>query len=119
MKWLKLFLVLELFALGLYTIFVIQNQGWNLIPHFAGALKDMSWQGQFNLDFLILLTLSGIWVSWRHAHNTVGLCLGFLTAIGGTMVLFPYLLLEISRCKGDVGALLMGRQRAARTNLPF
>lgn len=114
MKLLKLFLVLELLGLGLYTFFVIQNQGWNLAHHFLSALTAVGWQGQFNLDFLILLTLAGIWVSWRQGHSGLGLCLGFLTAIGGTMVLFPYLLIQISRHKGDMQGILMGR-RAERT----
>lgn len=109
MRWLKIFLVFEQIALIAYTLIVVQNHGWNLAPHFVGALTAMTWQGQFNLDFLILLTLSGIWVSWRHGHNAVGLCLGFLTAIGGTMVLFPYLIVQINRCKGDMRILLAGR----------
>lgn len=109
MKLLKLFLIFELLALSFYTFFVIQNQGWNLAPHFVGALTAVTWQGQFNLDFLILLTLSGIWVSWRHGHNPAGLCLGFLTAIGGTMVLFPYLIVQINRSKGDLKTLLIGQ----------
>ena len=112
MKWLKLFLVVELLALTAYTVLVIQDQGLNLLPHFFGAIAEVNWQGQFNMDFLIVLALSGIWVSWRHGHSAAGVVLGLCAATGGVMFLCVYLLVQIARCGGDVKALLLGQQAA-------
>lgn len=111
MKWLKLFLLVDLIVLTVYTGFVVQAQGWNLLPHFLGNLTAVNWSGQFNLDFLMVLGLLGIWVSWRHGHSVLGLFLGLCAATGGAMFLFIYLLVEMARCKGDVQTLLMGVRR--------
>jgi len=29
----------------------------------------MQWPGQFNLDFMCMLLLAGLWVSWRHRFS--------------------------------------------------
>lgn len=108
MKWLRLFLLLELIALTVYTVWVVQVHGWSFLPYFLDNLTAVNWSGQFNLDFLMVLSLLGIWVSWRHGHSPFGLLFGLCTATGGVMFLFTYLLLEIARCKGDVRALLLG-----------
>lgn len=108
MKQIKSVLLLSLLALTLYTAVVIHTYGWNLLPHFFGNIAAMNWNGQFNLDFLMLLALLGVWVSWRHGHSWQGMLLGVLTTTGGAMFLFCYLLVELSRSKGDLQALLMG-----------
>ena len=95
-----------------YTIPVIANHGMGLIPIFFGDMLKMGWPGQFNLDFLGFLVLSGFWLAWRHQFTPAGLALGVLGLFGGAPVLTAYLLIASYRVDGDVGALLLGPDRA-------
>jgi hypothetical protein len=96
-----------------YTAVVIANHGWNLFPIFFGDMAAMAWPGQFNLDFMSMLTLSGLWVAWRHHFSPSGLGLGLLAVFGGAFFLAAYLLLVSLGTDGDVKVLLLGRERAA------
>lgn len=94
-----------------YTSVTIANHGMNLLPIFFGDMATMAWPGQFNLDFLFMLTLSGLWVAWRHQFTPGGLALGLLALFGGAMFLSTYLLILTSRDR-DVRRLLLGPGRA-------
>jgi hypothetical protein len=39
-------------------------------------MAAMTWPGQFNFDFLCFLTLSGLWLAWRHHFSLGGACIG-------------------------------------------
>lgn len=56
-------------------------------------MAAMTWPGQFNADFMTFLSLSGLWIAWRHHFSAGGMALGF-------------------RTQGDVKALLFGVRRA-------
>jgi hypothetical protein len=92
----------------LYTAVVIANHGWGLLPVFFGDMGQMGWPGQFNLDFMFMLTLSALWVAWRHQYSAGGLALAFFAAVGGSAFLSVYLLVVSFQAKGDVRALLLG-----------
>ena len=94
-----------------YTSVTIANHGMNLLPVFFGDMATMAWPGQFNLDFMLMLTLSGLWVAWRHEFSPGGLALGLLAVFGGAMFLSTYLLILTSRDR-DVRRLLLGPGRA-------
>jgi hypothetical protein len=94
-------------ALALYTLPVMQAEP-NLFPAFFGAIAAGGWQGQFNLDFVFMLTLSGLWVAWRHGFSPAGLGLGLLAFLGGAMFLSVYLFILSRRCR-DVQQLLTNR----------
>jgi hypothetical protein len=94
-------------ALALYTLPVIQAEP-NLFPAFFGAITAGGWQGQFNLDFVFMLTLSGLWVAWRHRFSSAGVGLGLLAFLGGAMFLSVYLFILSRRCR-DVQQLLTNR----------
>lgn len=94
-----------------YTSVTIANHGMNLLPVFFGDMATMAWPGQFNLDFMFMLTLSGLWVAWRHQFTPGGLALGLLAFFGGAMFLSTYLLILTSRDR-DVRRLLLGPGRA-------
>jgi hypothetical protein len=102
--------VLFVVILG-YTSVTIANHGMNLISIFFGDMATMAWPGQFNLDFMFMLTLSGLWVAWRHEFTPVGVVLGLLALFGGAMFLSAYLLILTSRDR-DVRRLLLGPSRA-------
>ncbi len=95
-----------------YTGVVGFKHGWNLFPVFFGDMAAMTWPGQFNFDFTCMLTLSGLWMAWRHHFSPAGLAMGVLGAVGGIMVLAPYLLLASLKASGDMREVLLGKVRA-------
>jgi hypothetical protein len=96
-----------------YTVIVIANHGMGLLSTFFGDMKAMGWPGQFNLDFMFMLTLSGLWVAWRHHFSVVGLLLGLLATFGGSLFLTIYLFMVSWQAKGDMQQILLGKTRAA------
>lgn len=106
-------LILMAIVLTVYTIAVAQNHGLALYPVFFGDMAKMGWPGQFNLDFMFMLTLSGLWVAWRHGFSLGGLILGLIAFNGGASFLTLYLLVVSIQEKGEMKAILLGRERAA------
>lgn len=104
----RFFLILTGVVLLVYTAIVASHHGLGLLPIFFGDMATMTWPGQFNLDFLFMLSLSGLWVSWRHQFSAAGLGLGLLALFGGSLFLSIYLLVLSLRCGGDVRAMLLG-----------
>jgi len=97
-----------------YTAIVVANHGFGLFPVFFGDMAAMRWPGQFNLDFMSMLTLSGLWVAWRHHFSPAGLALGVLAVFAGAFFLTAYLFVVSLQAKGDVKELLLGKERAAK-----
>ena len=114
MTFFRLLLVLIFTAITLYTGVVIANHGLNLLPVFFGDMAALAWPGQFNLDFMCMLALSGLWVAWRHRFSGAGIALGVVAFFGGALFLSVYLLVESFRTQGNVAALLLGQQREGR-----
>ena len=114
MKAFRFLLALHLIGIVGYTGIVIFRHGLNLFPVFFGDMAAMTWPGQFNFDFTCFLTLSGLWLAWRHHFTPGGLMLGILGFFGGIMVLAPYLLLASYQAGGDIETLLIGKERAER-----
>jgi hypothetical protein len=98
-------------VLATYTVLVIGPEGWNLLGVFFADMAKMQWPGQFNLDFMFMLTLSGLWVAWRHQFSAAGLGLGVLAFFGGALFLSLYLFVQIWRKKGDMKVVLIGPGR--------
>ena len=109
----RAYLAIVVACLGTYTMVVGLNHGWNLLPVFFGDMAAMTWPGQFNFDFMSFLSLSGLWLAWRHHFSPGGLALGVLGFFGGMMVLAPYLFFASLKANGDVKVLLLGKARAA------
>jgi hypothetical protein len=108
----RTFLMVVFLVVVGYTLVVIANHGLNLLPVFFGDIAKMQWPGQFNLDFMCMLMLSGLWVSWRHQFSAAGVILGLAAFFGGALFLSVYLLVESFRAKGDSRTLLLGSARA-------
>ncbi len=96
-----------------YTLPVGAAHGWNLVPIFFASVAEMTWQGQFNVDFSCFLILSGLWTAWRHDFSPAGLLLAPVASFGGALFLSAYLLVISWQVKGDMAALLLGTKRAA------
>ena len=107
-----------LIALGLilagYTAVVVSNHGMGLLPIFFGDMAAMTWPGQFNLDFMFMLSLSALWVSWRHQFSVGGLALGLLAFFGGALFLTVYLFVLSIQTKGDMKEILLGARLGVR-----
>jgi len=108
---LRILLAVIFVGIAGYTAVTIANHGMNLLPAFFGDMAEMAWPGQFNFDFMCMLLLSGLWVSWRHEFSPAGLALGLLAVFGGALFLSAYLLIVTAKEK-DVRALLLGSGRA-------
>ena len=67
---------------------------------------------RFNLDFMSFLSLSAIWVAWRHQFSGSGIVLGILAFFGGMLFLAVYLLWASGQASGNTKVLLLGRERA-------
>lgn len=72
----------------------------------------MIWAGQFNLDFMCHLMISGLWIAWRNHFSSKGLILGISGSIGGILVLAPYLFYLSFKVNGDMKKLFLGNVRA-------
>ncbi len=107
----RILLAVIFVAIAGYTAIVIANHGMNLLPVFFGDMATMAWPGQFNLDFMCMLTLSGLWVAWRHEFSPGGIALGVLAFFGGAFFLSAYLLIVTARVQ-DARTLLLGPGRA-------
>ena len=94
-------------SLSVYTAPVLMAEP-NLFPAFFGAISGGGWQGQFNLDFMFMLALSGLYIGWRHCGTPAGLALAVVAFLGGAMFLSVYLFVQSFRCNGDVRKLLVG-----------
>ncbi len=105
-------LILMFVALAAYTAMVISTEGWDLLSIFFSDMTKMQWPGQFNLDFMFMLTLSGLWVGWRHQFSIAGLGLMVLAFFGGALFLSAYLFIQLWRNQGDLRVVLLGPARA-------
>ena len=59
-----------------------------------------------------ILSISAIWVAWRHQFSAAGLGLGMLAFFGGMLFLSVYLLIQTGRSGSDLKVLLLGEARA-------
>ena len=109
----RLLLVAMFLTLLVFTGAVIANHGWNLMPVFFGDMVKMGWPGQFNLDFMFMLTLSGLWVAWRHNFSGAGLALAVLAFFGGASFQSIYLLTVSLQAKGNMREVLLGKSRSS------
>ncbi len=104
-----LFAFLALFLL--YSVIVIANEDTNLFVAFFGPMAQMTWAGQFNLDFSGFLLLSALWTLWRNEFTATAWILGLLAFFGGMVFLTIYLLYLSFREQGDIKTMLLGRSR--------
>jgi hypothetical protein len=108
----RLFLIVALGIITVYTAIVIANHGLTLFPVFFGDMASMGWAGQFNLDFMFMLALSALWTAWRNGFSASGLGLAVVAFFGGMPFLCIYLLYLLARTGGDLRRVLLGDARA-------
>ena len=109
----RLFLGLVFGVITVYTVLVGMEHGLGLLSIFFGDIAEMTWNGQFNLDFLGFLTLSALWVAWRNGFSPVGLLLAAVAFFFGVPFLTLYLFILSRQTNGDIARMLLGDGRAA------
>ena len=107
---LRILLILLFINIVIFTITASNAEGWTLIRIFIDDIKSMSWNGQFNVDFSSYLTLSALWIAWRHRFSISGIAIALVALVMGIMVFAPYVLMVSLKAKGDVKQLLLGEQ---------
>jgi len=113
MKAFRVYLMVILMAVSVYTGLVVAKHGANLFPVFFTDIAAMGWPGQFNLDFMFMLAFSAIWVAWRHRFTAAGLVLGVMAFLGGAPFLCVYLLVQSRKSADDPRKLLLGDREAS------
>jgi hypothetical protein len=91
-------------AIAGHTLVVLANHGLHPLPVFFGDMTRMQWPGQFNLDFMCLLLLAGLWANWRHQFSVAGVVLGLVAVFGGLAVRIP------AQAADDESAILWRRE---------
>ena len=109
----RLFLGVVFGVIVVYTVAVAMEHGLGLLGIFFGDIAAMTWNGQFNLDFMGFLTLSALWVAWRSGFSPGGLLLAVVALFFGVPFLTLYLFILSQQTNGDVARMLLGDRRAA------
>ena len=107
-RFIKITLTLQALGLLIYTLFAIKNEGIDLISIFVKNILALNWSGQFNLDFLCYLLLSGFWIMWRYNFNSKSIITGFIAMVLGIIFFAPYLLWLIHKENGNLKRVLVG-----------
>lgn len=105
---LKTLLIVQTIGLLTYTFFAFQTEGADLFSVFTHNLLSLNWSGQFNLDFLCYLMLSGFWIMWRNKFTDKSILLGLVAMVLGIVLFAPYLLWLTKKENGDIKRLLIG-----------
>lgn len=114
MQGFRIFMACIFIAIVLYTIPVVLNHGlFSLFGVFFGDIARMQWPGQFNLDFMGFLLMSGVWLAWRHDFSPAGLGLAAGGFLLGAPFLSAYLFLTSRQVGGSWAVLYLGERRAA------
>lgn len=100
---------LQAITVIIYSVIVFHNYGAGIFEVFINNIVSMTWAGQFNLDFLSYLILSGLWIMWRNKFSTSSILLGILCMIIGIMIFAPYLSYLIIKEKSDFKKVLIGK----------
>lgn len=112
MTFLRFLLVLMAATLTVYTVMAIGNEGINLFANTIPAIADFGWQGQFHLDFVTYLVLSGLWIAWRHDFSGSGIAFGIAASTIGIMFFAIYVFVASYQAEGDLSVVLLGEKRS-------
>ncbi|WP_298838185.1 hypothetical protein [uncultured Roseobacter sp.] len=108
MTWFRITLIAMTALIAAMTMGALAHDGINLISPFLRPVADLTWQGQFNIDFACYLVLSGIWMAWRSGFSGRSIALGVLAPPLGIAFLAPFLLWLTVTSHGDPRRILLG-----------
>ena len=117
MTYLRIFIALLLAVIVEHTIYTGFTHGWDFLTPFQDGLFSLTWQGQFYLDFLCYLMLSGLWVAWRGGFTAASIALGVSAGIMGFVVFGALFLIYTVQSRGNLTAVLLGVHYDPQPNL--
>lgn len=91
-----------------FTLLTILHHGLNFIAPFLAPILAVTWQGQFNVDFVLYLVLASIWIAWRSGFSGSGIGFAMIAPLLGMSLLAPYLIFLIARGADTPQKLLLG-----------
>lgn len=100
--------MVQTIGLFAYTLIVFENEGSDLFSVFIDNILSLNWSGQFNLDFLCYLSLSGLWIMWRSKFNSKAIIIGVVAMVLGIVFFAPYLIWLLFKMNGNVKRVLIG-----------
>jgi|688.fasta_scaffold1852417_1 hypothetical protein len=106
----KTLLIVQTIGLLTYTFLVFQKEGADLFSVFTNNLLSLNWSGQFNLDFMCYLILSGFWIIWRNKYSSKSIPLGLAAMVLGIVLFAPYILWLTNKENGDLKRVLIGNR---------
>lgn len=104
----KTLLIVQTLGLLIYTIIAFNTEGADLFSIFMQNIISLNWSGQFNLDFLCYLTLSGVWIMWRNKFTGNSILVGIVAMVVGIIAFAPYLLWLTNKENGNLKRVLIG-----------
>lgn len=104
----KALLIAQAMLLLVYTLVIYPSEGGNLFSVFISNVQSLTWSGQFNLDFLCYLILSGLWIMWRHQFSGRSIITGITAMILGIIFFAPYILWIIQKENGNLKRVFIG-----------
>lgn len=104
----RILLAIQTIGLLVYTYWAIQQEGSNWLRIAISNVQSFSWSGQFNLDFLCYLTLSGLWIMWRDKFSGKSILIGVVAMLLGILFFAPYLLWLLGKARGDMKYVMVG-----------
>ncbi len=108
MPFLRLFVTFLVTLIFVHTALTVLNHGWDFVSVFVTDLFSLTWRGQFSLDFLSYLMLSGLWVAWRGGFTGPSIAQGIAAATLGLLFFGVLLLIYMTQSRGDLRALILG-----------
>lgn len=107
-SFLTLLLVAMTIGVGVYTFMILSRADFSLFKVFFQQVREMGWGGQFNLDFMCYLLLSGLWIMWRDGFSGKSVLIGIAASVLGIVFFAPYLIWLLMQHKGDLRAVVLG-----------
>ena len=105
---LTLLLILQFAFILVFSFSAYQYQGPNLFQFFFENILEMNWNGQFNVDFICYLILSGFWIMWRSKFTLMSIFIGSLAMVLGILFFAPYLMYLLNKTNGNLKLLMLG-----------
>ena len=104
----KVLMVALTLILAIYTGMVIKKEGINFIVVWIENIINLSWNGQFHVDFMCYLLLSGVWIMWRDRFSFWSMALACCAMVIGFIFLAPYVLYVVAKENGNFKKVLTG-----------
>lgn len=110
----RILLLLAWLSVVAVTVVAVRSQGMDAsMQVFMQDLAALDWRAQYDADLMVHIVLIGLWAAWRQKFSLQGIVTGLLCGFGSLFSAIYVLGLTLYH-KGDMTAVLLGRQRPAQ-----